>query len=226
MSELKILTVQKDPKTIVPVLRKIKDSNMILYSNCITELVIGGRTIPIPFNNMLYSMDDNLAIFFLKNGKINQDQLKELLEKEEISYHEISFIPEKEKYYYTNDCKGLIFPKSKEIVSRGIKNSKLKGIDDCTYYPNINGYFSVNYMNSLGKKECMLKEPIKGVIDLEDKIILMNKSNENDHPTEKEILEVLVEEEQNVLIKKETKLKNLLNHKYYIKKKSIGDNHG
>lgn len=212
MNKLKIIPVQKNINSIITQIKSMKESTLILYENCISELVLGGKILPIRFDTMLYSLEENVLLLFLKNGKLNKEQIKELLNKEGIDFSIISFIYEKDNYYSTSDFKELVFARNKQDVSRELKDSKEKEIDSCTYHPNIYGIFSLNYINSIGKKEKFFSEPIRGFIELEDKIILINKQKEKDLPSKEEVLETFVENDINVLVKKETKIYGFINH--------------
>ena len=210
MSNRKIITIQRNTNSLISLMKKMRGINPIFYENVQSNITVGDRQIPIQFDKIL--ANEEYLILFLKNGKINSEQILDLLEKENIPYSIVSFLKEKENYYYTLDSKHLSFVSEKETLKREIQNSKKKEIDSCTYYPNICGTITLSYQNSKGKREIFYKEQMKEIIDLEDRLILMKKEI-----PEEEIIETLIEEEMNVCIRKETKLSYPIKHKYYIK---------
>ena len=210
MSNRKIITIQRNTNSLISLIKKMRETNPIFYENVQSNITVGGRQIPIQFDKVL--ANEEYLILFLKNGKLNSEQILDLLEKESIHYSIVSFLKEEENYYYTLDSKQLSFVMEKETLKKEIQNSKKKGIDSCTYLPNTCGTITLSYQNSNGESEKIYKEQMKEIMDLEDRLILMKKEI-----PEEEIIETLIEEEMNVSIRKETKLSNPIKHKYYIK---------
>lgn len=210
MSNRKIITIQRNTNSVVPIIKKMRETNPIFYENVQSNITVGDRQIPIQFDKIL--ANEEYLMLFLKNGKLNSEQILDLMEKESIPYSIVSFLKEQENYYYTLDSKQLSFVTEKETLKREIQNSKKKEIDSCSYYPNVYGTVTLSYQNSNGESEKIYKEQMKEIIDLEDRLILMKKGI-----PEEEIIETLMEEEMNVCIRKETKLSYPIKHKYYIK---------
>ena len=210
MSNRKIITIQRNTNSVVPIIKKMRGTNPIFYENVQSNITVGDRQIPIHFDKAL--ANEEYLMLFLKNGKLNSEQILDLIEKESIPYSIVSFLKEQENYYYTLDSKQLSFVTEKETLKREIQNSKKKEIESCSYYPNVYGTVTLSYQNSNGESEKIYKEQMKEIIDLEDRLIIMKKEI-----PEEEIIETLIEEEMNVCIRKETKLSYPIKHKYYIK---------
>ncbi len=220
MNDLKIKTIQRSTNQLLSLLKKSKNKTNILVENCISELSLGGKIIPIKYDTILYQQENNTLYLLLKNGVINKEKMKQKLEDNHIPFTTITHLMNKDKFFYSqNNSKDLVFAREKYQINKGIQNSKQKKIDSCVYYPNINGSFSLSFIDSLGRKTEFMKEPIRGIIDFDDQIIMMHKEKREYHPTEKEILQALVEENINVVVKKETKLSSEIKHKCLVKKK-------
>ena len=215
MSNRKIITIQRNINGIEYLIKKMKGTNPIFYENFQSNITVGGRKIPIQFDKLL--VNEEYLILFLKNGKLNKEQIFKLLEEEKIDYSIVSFMKESENYYCTLDSKQLSFIDKKEEVKKEINKSKKKEIENCSYYPNVCGFISLSYLNSQGYEEEFYKEEIKEMIELEDQLILMKKEIK-----EEEIIDSLIEENMNISIRKESKLSTPIQHKYYIKRLKDG----
>ena len=178
MEKPRLYTIQNDKKKMKSILKKIsKDSLNIIYTNCITFIEIGRRNINIIFDTILYNEKDNILIMIMKDGLINEETLIELLDKMDIKYHNIVFDNNLDNLYFPKNTKELYMTDNKRIIKNAISNSINNNINRCIYYPNVEGNFSIVYYNRHGRKEKLYEEELYGLIDLDDKMILINKEN-------------------------------------------------
>lgn len=174
MNDLNIFAIQKNNEVIIEVLKNIKPrtKDVLIFNNCISKLKLASREIPLYFDKMLYSRENNLLVLVMQDSLVSFDDIKILLGEKNIRFREYNC--QKEKDNYNNDnLKEFYFVSSKDTLEKTIKDSKVNGQDSCTYYPNVSGSLEIAYLDELKNKECLKRIVFDRVIELDDKLILI-----------------------------------------------------
>lgn len=197
-SKLDIWAIQHNPDEIDTALDNITDSaTNILYTNCISKLKIGGRVFKIEFDTMFQSEENDMLILIMRGSKVTVEDLKRKLAERGITYNEIVF--ENSEYQdYDNDLKEIWFARDESVLKDALNDSKKKGNDVARYNPVIKGklsfkYFSRQYLETDGEPPIETFERIRtrGMIETDDKIILLVNSEEDRNIYYKQALKVL-----------------------------------
>ncbi len=174
------LIVQKNQiDGVVSTLKGVnKNTNdFLVFNNCVSKLTIGEREVPIGFDKMLYSAENNLLFIFLKDSLCSFEDLKTLLDKLNISYRQYNFDNTSSKA--NSNLKEIYLTGEKNDLRNILMESKKNGLNSCTYYPNVTGNLEMGYMED-GKVLPLKKIEIREVVSLEDKIILIMDGNIKD----------------------------------------------
>lgn len=175
----KIFAVQDDLSTLNTALEVFKDtSNNVLITNCISRLLLGGKKFHTIFDTALFSEDNNNLLIIKEKSEITPDVLKELLDSRNIDYNEITF---REYLHFDKpeSSKELFFASNEKSLKKAILTSKEKNIDSCTYYPRVKGNFRIKYFFFKEKQEQIEDYYLRGVIELDDKLIILVKDMDN-----------------------------------------------
>ena len=172
---LNIVAIQKDDENILEALKNINPDtkDCLLFNNCLSKMKLVGREIPLYFDKMLYSKENNLLMVVRQESLISYNDIKNILQKKNIAFKEYNCQKEKDDYKYNDNLKEFFFVNSKEKLERVVKDSKEKGFDSCTYYPNVFGNLEISYLDKDKNKECLKKINFDGAVELDDKIILI-----------------------------------------------------
>ena len=194
----RIFTIQEDMNTLKLALDKIKDTtNNILITNSIARLKLGNTRFHTIFDTALYNDDRNLLILLKENIGINIDDFKVLLDKNNIFYNEISF-KDYIRYKKPETDKELFFATNKSTFTKAIEMSQEKGINSCKYYPVIKGNFTIKYFYDKTHQEQIDDFLIRGVVELDDKYIMIVNSKDEYSLSHNKILSILEKKKMNV----------------------------
>ncbi len=184
MSNLETWFIQNYPDELMSALSLIEKNskNNVLFTNCESSFVLGGIHInSIKFDTILLSEESKILILLMKNGVVNKDDITKYLNNNGISYNEVVFCKkyeneDNEKNYY-NEIPELWFCTSSIELENALNHTKIKlNSNNCIYYPNISGHFSMKYISKDDEKINMLKFKNNSVITTCDKAILLYKS--------------------------------------------------
>lgn len=172
MSNFKIKTVNFNQEELDKVFNNIKSSKCnVLYTNCIGRIKINDSYyLAKQFDNYFYSPENGMVILIERDFvKTNQD-VRAYLNNKNISYSEVRFT-DLEDEIIKNDIPNITIVKEKQMLEEAIKDSKVKGYDSCTFYPQINSELSIKYPDSTNTK--LEQTNLKGLIIFPDKYIFM-----------------------------------------------------
>ena len=169
-----IWAFQHNPNEIYTALEGLENSeDNMLYSNCISHLQVGDTKLCVQFDTALINEDKERMIIMMKDGPLKREHFFSILAEKNIRYNEVSFPPTKQKEDENQDLKEIWFALDEEVVREALLDSRDIGIDQCTYYSNLVGFFELCYPLTGGKEALLENQVIHGAIVLEDKIVLL-----------------------------------------------------
>ncbi len=193
--EMNTITTEKQ---LTKAIEYLKDSNNnILMNNCKSYMKIGNREVETYFNSIIYSEDKEAMFLLTQNGEISNELLEHTLLKNNIPFHKIEYLKEKEN---TSLEKEIWFAKGKKEVSKALEDSKEKGFDTCTFYPKMKGSLDLYYFLESEEKEVFDKRKMEGVIELEDKLIVLLQSEKRSKMLYQQLFQMLWTDNKNVAI--------------------------
>ena len=214
----KIFAVQDNPDTLKAALLKVKDTdNNVLVTNCISRLKLGEQKIHVIFDTILYNDENNIIILLKDSSMITPDVFRIMLDANNVGYNEIKF---REYLHFDKPetSKDLFFATDISNFKFSIDDSKRKGIENCTYYPAMTGHFTIKYFYDKEKQEQLDDYYVKGILELDDKIILIVKEDEESNLYFKKILYELEKMGMNVEIDYSKMIEEPLRKKVLIKR--------
>ena len=193
--EMNTITTEKQ---LTKAIEYLKDSNNnILMNNCKSYMKIGNREVETFFNCIIYSEDKEAMFLLTQNGEVSNRLLEDTLLENNIPFHKVDYLKE-------NDNKSLEkeiwFAKGKKEVSKALEDSKEKGFDTCTFYPKMKGSLELYYSLESDEKEVFDKRKMEGVIELEDKLIVLLQSEERSKMLYQQLFQMLWTDNKNVAI--------------------------
>ena len=185
-----IYTIQKDPFNLEDALNSIQDSkDSILYTNCTSSLRIRNTKLDVQFDTALYSEEKEVLILLIQGGKLSSDDFRKQLDMRNISYHEVVFA--KRNFKDIEKEKEIWFARDGEFLDNAANDSKRKGYDVCSFYPTIKGKFDIRYNTDSDGTVVLGRQEIRGVIEFEDKYILLINHIEDCNVYYKKALKIL-----------------------------------
>ena len=171
-SRLNIWAVQGVSSDIYPALENVESSpKNILFQNCLSYLRLGSRKIDIQFDTIFYCEEADKLILIMQDGAVSKEELKHILATRKIEYNEVSFLNyEKDK---TNPPRELWFARDPYVLKDALKDSRRQGIETADYYPDVKGRLEFRYPLSDRGLDAFDYQGIKGVVILEDKIVIL-----------------------------------------------------
>lgn len=217
-SSRKIFAIQDNEKTLIPALKIIKGTeNNLLIRNCISMIKLGEKKLHSVFDTLLYNDEKNILIMLRDSSKITPDMFVELLEQNDTKYNELNFM-DYPRYDRPETSKEIYFATNLSGFKHTLKTSIENGNDKCTYHPSITGYFSLKYFYNKKLQEQLDYYYIRGVLELEDKIILIVSQRTNDDLYYKNILHELEKKNFEVTLDYSNEIEETLRKKVIIKK--------
>ncbi len=191
---LDIWAIQNIPTELDLAINNIKPDSKynILYCNCACNFTVGNTFLTSKsFDTMFYSEDSDMIILLQKEGVATSTDLKEKLASRGINY--ISFDLEKleDTSSQENIDKEIWFIRDKDTLLEALHDSKSKGIDITTYYPNVQSGIQIGYIDSNYELIELDGRCMQGVLDLEDKMILLIPSKEKYGIKEEDVYYIL-----------------------------------
>lgn len=165
--------IQNNPYQLNDALEKIRDTNdSTLVTNCISRIKIGDKKLHTVFDTAIYNEKKNITIFLMQYGDIDIKELETILQKKNITYNEIKLRPYK-AYKPRREQKDIFFATDMKSFTRPIRDSIMQGDTSCKYYPEACGRFSIKYFISKSLSELFDDYYIRGVVEFNDKLILI-----------------------------------------------------
>lgn len=201
-TKLDILTVQKDVSVLDKALDNLVNPAVnVLYTNCMSRLKMGGKVFGIEFDTALYSEENDKLILIMRGSGISEESLIEKLNVRGIEYAKVEFSNDTYEDY-EDELKDIIFARDGSVLKESLRNSKNKGIDVCRYNPVMRGKFSLKYPGrffideELGEIEnihVLEKLHIRGMVETDDKIILLLNDHDECNVYYKQVLGIISE---------------------------------
>lgn len=178
-SNLDIWAIQDNKDEIYQALDHITNSqNNILFRNCICNFRIEDININVLFDTMFYCEDTDTLILIMRGGALSTKELESELRKRKIFYHQVVFNDNDFTYEPEKNIKPIWFAREKYVLVDAFQDSKDKGNSQCNYYPNVKGDLSMEYLTSTFTNEKIDGRDFKGLIETEDKLILLINQND------------------------------------------------
>lgn len=214
----RIFTIDEDINTLRLVLKKIKNTKEnILITNCICRLKIGDIKFHTIFDTALYNDENNMLIVLKENSIIDQNDFKELLDKNNSRYNEITF-RDYIRFKKPETNKSLFFATNVSTFAKAIESSKKKGIDSCIYYPVVKGRFTIKYFYDKAQQEQLDDFLIRGLVELDDKYVLIVNDKNGYNLKYSKILNTLEKKKMDVEIDYSDTIKEQTSEKRWVKK--------
>lgn len=173
---LDIWAIQNIPTELDLAINNIKQDSKynILYCNCACNFTVGNTFLTSKnFDTMFYSEDSDMIILLQKEGIVSSKDLKEKLSARGIQYTNFDLGNLSDTTLLETVNKEIWFARDKSTLLEALQDSKEKGINRTIYYPNVQSSIQMGYIDA----NCELVELegrcMQGVIDLEDKMILI-----------------------------------------------------
>ena len=183
MSNLDVWAIQYYPEELLTALTQIKEGMNIIYSNLTCAFRIGSKEIRTrQFDTILYNEESDILIMLMRGGQAKKEDMIKYLEDNNKQYTEVSFAPTIEYYRDSDSIPELWFASEEYVIKDALNDSKIKGINYLEYYPNVIGNINLGYITNSNNSNISIDgRSIKGLIKLEDKIVLIiNQENNKD----------------------------------------------
>lgn len=183
MSNLDVWAIQYYPEELLTALTQIKEGMNIIYSNLTCAFRIGSKDIKTrQFDTILYNEESDILIMLMRGGQAKKEDMIKYLEDNNKQYTEVSFAPTIEYYRDSDSIPELWFAREEYVIKDALNDSKIKGINYLEYYPNVIGNINLGYITNSNNSNISIDgRSIKGLIKLEDKIVLIiNQENNKD----------------------------------------------
>ena len=211
MNNLDIWAIEFNKKELDKALNNIKkEGTNILYTNCISEIKFGSdRYISKQYDTCLYNIENDLLVLIMRSDNKTNSKIRECLTNKNILYHEVRFIDLNLEYDEDLNIPKIWFARDKNVLKNAIINSKSKGIDICTFYPNVESQLIINYQG--GKNNIPFDgRVLKGLVKLSDKYVFVINQNDPRNMKSEDVVSVLLEEGMNIYISQEKYPQELL----------------
>ena len=178
-SNLDIWAIQNVKEEINDALENVTSSSTnILFRNCLCTFKIEETDINVLFDTMFYAEDSDTLILLMRGGALSSAELIAELDKRNIFYNEVKFDDNDFTYEADYNAKQIWFAREKYVLDDALKDSKENGFNKCVYYPNVTGNLSMEYLTSTFDTEKVDGRDFKGLLELEDKLILLVNQND------------------------------------------------
>ena len=197
-----IYTIQKNPSNIINALNSVLNSKEnILFTNCKSFLRVGNVKYNVQFDTAFFSEENEILILLIHGGKLTPEEFKYLLDKRNIPYHEVVF--DVKEYKEAEDEKEIWFARDGNFLDTAAWDSKRKGFDICIFYPTLKGKFDIQYNTDLEGTVSLDRQEIRGVVEFEDKLVLLINHLEDCNVYYKKAIKILTKRGINVTMDKE-----------------------
>jgi hypothetical protein len=220
-SNLDVWAIQYEPQELETALSNLKvPGNTILYTNALCSFKIGDINISSrQFDTFLYSEENDLFVMLMRGGKATADDVRKYLENHNIYYNEVVLEPSISKYDDGYKVPELWIARENYVVEDALHDSISKGSKlECEYYPNLDGSLNLSYLTNSNEMINIDGRIFKGLIYLEDKLILLVNQNDKRNVKPSDVFELLrknnvryiLSDNQPAIIDEEIKRKSIL----------------
>lgn len=191
---LDVWAVQYEPQELEMALSNLKvKGNTILFTNALCRFKLGDVEIKSrQFDTFLYSEENDLLVMFMWGGKVTTKDIKKYLDSNNLYYNEVVLAPSIIEYEDGYKIPSLWIAREEYVVEDALKESIKNGRKlECQYYPNLIGSLDLSYLTNSSDSVSIDGRSFKGLMQLEDKIILLVSQNDKRNMNVKSTCELL-----------------------------------
>lgn len=204
-SNLDVWAIQARKEELINALDKIKtDKDIILFTNLLSNFKLGHQTITCEqFDTVLYSEENDILIMLMRDGAANATDIRKYLDKKGFMYHEVNFAPSSIQREDDNTIPEIWFAREQSVVEDAFKDTLSKDVKkEFEYYPFLTGGLTLGYTTNVEREDLSYlgqerqeEFPVdgrifRGLVKLEDKLILLINQGEKRNVTATTIGEV------------------------------------
>lgn len=193
--EIRTITTENQLDRMINSLKE--SENNILMNHCSSYMKIGNREVQTYYNSILYSEEKKSLYLLTQNGEVSNKLLEDTLLRNNIPFHKVDFLKNEENNTLEKE---VWFAKGTRDVSKALEDSKEKGYDTCTFYPKMKGKLELCYSLESEEQEIFDKREMEGVIELEDKLIVLLQSEKRNMRLYPQLFQMLWTDNRNVAI--------------------------
>lgn len=197
-SNLDVWAIQTLPSELKTALDNLKtDKDIILFTNLLSKFNLGGQEITSrQFDTILYSEENDTLVMLMRGGEATSDDIRAYLDQKGFMYHEVSFSKPAEIHKDDESIPELWFAREEYVVDDAFADSVTRTENrNFDYFPFLEGSLSLGYTTNVEKedlsylgKEQEEEFPVegrlfRGLIRLEDKLILLISQGEKRNVT-------------------------------------------
>ena len=196
---LDIWAIQKLPEELYNALKNIK-SDVTIFENALCEFRVGGKVLKSrQFDKIIYSEESDTVVFLMRDGVATLEQAEKYFDENGIDYNKITLFKNKRPYENDLSIKEFWFARDLYVVEDAVEDSKNRGNTSCVYDENEQASLTFRYVTESNKQYQIFKINFCGMIEFDDKIILITHSRTKNDLTSPAILDCL--EEKGIEIK-------------------------
>ena len=175
---LNVWAIQYYPEELFNAMSNINDGLNIIYSNVKCNLNIGKQKINSrQFDTILYNEESNILIMLMRDGLVFKEDIIKYLEDKGNEYVEINFDYSIFDYKEKDNVPELWFAQDKNVLEKALKDSLCKNNNICKYYPLIKSELKFGYLSKYFEYINLTNLYFRGLIKLDDKIIMIINNN-------------------------------------------------
>ena len=187
---LDIWAIINYPKELYTALAQLK-TDVTIFENVICEFRIGAHVLQNrQFDKIIYSEESDTIILLTRGGKATIEQAEKYLQEHKIDYNKVVFI-EDTTPYEDDGSKEYWFARDLYVLEDALNDSLNKGLKDCEYDATLKACLTFKYLGKNDRKYQLIKIPFKGMLELDDKFILITNSKYNKNITYDMVLDTL-----------------------------------
>lgn len=200
MNNSNIYTVHLDKDNLDTIFNNVKNnSSNLLYTNCIGKLEIGNDYfLAKQFDMCFYSPENDIIVLIERASSKSHSDIRKYLTTKNINFNEVRFINLEDNYQEQTNIPNISFAREKQILENLIRDSKDKGFDSCTFYPQVDSKLLINYQEN--KNITLEQTHLKGLIIFPDKYIFMTNEFNPKNLSMNTVAGILINENLNVSI--------------------------
>lgn len=176
INRLDISSVRVNSNRFFKELDKLQGEGLsLLFRNCILNVRIGlERVIVTQIDTCLYNEDKN-SLLLIENGNSSIQELKQILNKKGLSFHEVFYHHEGS---YGDGCKvkPVYFVKDIDSLEQIVKGDKKSS--SCTFYPKMDIGISIKYHDNDEIYLPLEEGDCNGLVNFEDRFVFLLKPEE------------------------------------------------
>lgn len=183
-SNLDVWNIQNYPNEIISALSNVKDGLNIIYSNVYSRLIIGNKTkLYLNLDSLLYNEESDVLVLIMKESGLTKDDIINYLVNNNKRFVEITFNV-KDTGFNPLNLKELWFARELSVLEDALKDSVDKSDKKAIFYPNKLAQLNLGYNTKFGDCIELDGRLCKGVLEFNDKIVLLINQKANNYNKE------------------------------------------